>query len=171
MFWAGVFGAHLAPYDYTKISLLERYKPPSSAHWCGTDNCGRDVLSRVMVVARATILSALAATALATIAGSLIGTTSVFVGGKLDEFSMRTVDAIMAIPGLLFALLIVSTLGQSSVNAVLAVAISSTPGMVRISRSVALGTKQLDYVMAARARGESNTYIVDRKSTRLNSRH
>src|SRR3546814_18837456 len=73
---------------------------------------------------------------------------------------MRTVDAIMAIPGLLFALLIVSTLGQSSVNAVLAVAISSTPGMVRISRSVALGTKQLDYVMAARARGESNTYIV-----------
>src|SRR3546814_6800352 len=65
-----VFGAHLAPYDYTKISLLERYKPPSLAHWFGTDNFGRDVLSRVMVGARATILSALAATALATIARS-----------------------------------------------------------------------------------------------------
>src|SRR3546814_3170257 len=82
-----VFGAHLAPYDYTKISLLERYKPPSLAHWFGTDNFGRDVLSRVMVGARATILSALAATALAPIAGSLIGTTSAFVGG--DRTSTR----------------------------------------------------------------------------------
>jgi peptide/nickel transport system permease protein len=76
---------------------------------------------------------------------------------------MRTIDAVMAIPGLLFALLIVSTLGQSSFNAVLAVAISATPGMVRISRSVALGTKQLDYVSAARARGESNAYIIGRE--------
>src|SRR3546814_3668083 len=82
------FRSHLAPYDYTKISLLERYKPPSLAHWFGTDNFGRDVLSRVMVGARATILSALAATALATIAGSLIGTTSAFVGGK-DRKSTR----------------------------------------------------------------------------------
>jgi peptide/nickel transport system permease protein len=160
MFIIVILGVHIAPYEYTKISLLERYKPPGLVHWFGTDNFGRDVFSRVVVGARATILSALGATALATVAGSLIGTTSAFLGGKVDEFIMRTVDAVMAIPGLLFALLIVSTLGQSSINAVLAVAISSTPGMVRISRSVALSTKQLDYVLAARARGESSTYIV-----------
>ncbi len=158
-----VFGPHIAPYDYTKISLLKRYKPPGLEHLFGTDQFGRDVFSRVVVGARSTILSSLLATFLATAAGSFIGTASAFMGGKIDEFIMRTVDAIMSIPGLLFALLIVSTLGQNSFNAVLAVAISFTPGMVRISRSVALATKQLDYVSAARARGESSLYIIGKE--------
>ncbi|HEX7388178.1 MAG TPA: ABC transporter permease [Castellaniella sp.] len=155
-----VFGAWIAPYDPNKISLLARYQAPSFVHWFGTDNFGRDLFSRVVIGARATILSAVGAMLISTSVGAVIGTTSAYIGGRIDEAVMRTLDAIMAIPSLLFALLIVSTLGQSASNALIAVAISGIPSMVRISRSVALSTRQLDYVSAARARGESSTYII-----------
>ncbi len=156
-------GAHIAPFDPEAISLLSRYKPPGAQHWFGTDQMGRDLFSRVMVGARATILLSLLATALAMVLGSVIGTASSYLGGKIDELIMRTVDAVMSIPSLLFALLIVSTLGQSSLNAVLAIAITFIPGMVRIARSVALAVRQQDYISAAIARGESAPYIILRE--------
>ena len=156
-------GAHIAPFDPESISILSRYKPPGELHWFGTDQMGRDIFSRVMVGARSTILLSLLATALAMIIGSVLGTASAYLGGKLDEFMMRTMDAVMAIPSLLFALLIVSTLGQSSLNAVLAITIAFVPGMVRISRSVALAARQQDYISAAIARGEAAHYIILRE--------
>lgn len=156
-------GAHVAPFDPESISILTRYKPPGAAHWFGTDQMGRDIFSRVLVGARATILLSLLATALAMAIGSVLGTASAYLGGKIDEFMMRTMDAVMAIPSLLFALLIVSTLGQSSMNAVLAITIAFVPGMVRISRSVALAARQQDYINAAIARGESGLYVILRE--------
>lgn len=156
-------GAHIAPFDPESISILTRYKPPGAAHWFGTDQMGRDIFSRVLVGARATILLSLMATALAMAIGSVLGTASAYLGGKIDEFMMRTMDAVMAIPSLLFALLIVSTLGQSSMNAVLAITIAFVPGMVRISRSVALAARQQDYINAAIARGESGLYVILRE--------
>ncbi len=156
-------GAHIAPFDPESISILTRYKPPGAAHWFGTDQMGRDIFSRVLVGARATILLSLLATALAMAIGSVLGTASAYLGGKIDEFMMRTIDAVMAIPSLLFALLIVSTLGQSSMNAVLAITIAFVPGMVRISRSVALAARQQDYINAAIARGESGLYVILRE--------
>ncbi|MBY4839915.1 ABC transporter permease [Pantoea sp. DY-5] len=158
-----VGGAHVAPFDPESISILTRYKPPSAEHWFGTDQMGRDIFSRVMVGARSTILLSLLATALAMVIGSVLGTASAYLGGKFDEFMMRTMDAVMAIPSLLFALLIVSTLGQSSMNAVLAITIAFVPGMVRISRSVALAARQQDYINAAIARGEAGRYIILRE--------
>ncbi|MBY4888756.1 ABC transporter permease [Pantoea sp. DY-15] len=154
-----VGGAHVAPFDPESISILTRYKPPSAEHWFGTDQMGRDIFSRVMVGARSTILLSL----LAMTIGSVLGTASAYLGGKFDEFMMRTMDAVMAIPSLLFALLIVSTLGQSSMNAVLAITIAFVPGMVRISRSVALAARQQDYINAAIARGEAGRYIILRE--------
>ncbi|WP_023640554.1 ABC transporter permease [Dickeya zeae] len=156
-------GVHLAPADPEAISILARYKAPSAMHWFGTDQLGRDILSRVLVGARTTILYSLLATSLAMVAGSVIGTASAYLGGRMDEGIMRTMDAVMSIPSLLFALLIVSTLGQSSLNAVLAITIASIPGMVRIARSVALAARQQDYVYAAIARGESPSYIILRE--------
>ncbi|TKI04617.1 ABC transporter permease [Martelella alba] len=156
-------GAHFAPFDPEAISILARYKPPGAAHWFGTDQMGRDIFSRVMVGARATILLSLLATAMAMLIGSVLGTASAYLGGKFDEFAMRTMDAVMAIPSLLFALLIVSTLGQSSLNAVLAITIAFIPGMVRIARSVALAARQQDYINAAIARGEAGYYIILRE--------
>ncbi|OON40359.1 peptide ABC transporter permease [Izhakiella australiensis] len=156
-------GAHIAPYDPESISLLARYKAPSAEHWFGTDQLGRDIFSRVLVGARATIVLSLLATTLAMVIGAVIGTASAFLGGRADEAIMRTMDAIMSIPSLLFALLIISTLGQSSWNAVLAITIAFVPGMVRIARSVALAARQQDYVNAAIARGESAGWIVLRE--------
>ena len=98
-----------------------------------------------------------------TLAGALIGTTSAYLGGRSDEAIMRTVDAVMSIPSLLMALLIVTLLGKSSVNAVVAIGIAFTPGMARVTRSVALAVRQQDYVNAAIARGEGVRFIVWRE--------
>ncbi|WP_136068803.1 ABC transporter permease [Modicisalibacter radicis] len=158
-----VLGPWLAPYDPNALSFTARYQPPDLDHWFGTDQMGRDLFSRVMVGAHATIVMSLLATAIAMLLGAVVGTLSAYLGGRVDEAIMRTMDAIMAIPSLLFALLIVSTLGKSDINAVAAIAIAFTPGMVRVARSVALAVRTQDYVSAAIVRGESTRFIVLRE--------
>jgi peptide/nickel transport system permease protein len=155
-----IAGPLLAPYDPEQIDFLGRFAAPSARHWFGGDQLGRDVLSRLLVGARTTIPLALLATLAGTLSGAVLGTLSAFLGGRADEAIMRTVDAVMAIPGLLLALLIVSTLGKGSLNAAAAVAIAFIPGMTRITRSVALAARRQDYVSAAIARGESASWIV-----------
>lgn len=158
-----VIGPWLAPYNPETMAPLQRYKPPSAQFWLGTDQYGRDILSRLLHGAQATVVMALLATALGTLAGAVIGTVSAFLGGRSDEAIMRTVDAIMSIPSLLLALLIVNLLGKSSVNALLAIGLAFAPGMARITRSVALAVRKQDYVNAAIARGESAAFIVGRE--------
>jgi peptide/nickel transport system permease protein len=153
-------GPALAPYDIEQIDFLGRFAAPSARHWLGGDQLGRDVLSRVLVGARTTIPLAVLATLAGTLAGAVIGTLSAYLGGRADEAIMRTIDAVMAIPGLLLALLIVSTLGNGSLNAAIAVAVAFAPGMARITRSVALVARRQDYVSAAIARGESGAWVV-----------
>jgi peptide/nickel transport system permease protein len=158
-----VAGPWLAPFDPESFAPLLRYKPPNLEHWLGTDQYGRDILSRLLVGARSTVLMAILASALGTLAGALVGTTSAYLGGRADEAIMRTIDAVLSIPSLLMALLIVTLLGKSSANALLAIAIAFTPGMARVTRSVALAVRKQDYVSAAIARGESARYIVWRE--------
>lgn len=160
---AVLLGPLLAPYDPEQMAPLARYQGPGAAHWLGTDQYGRDILSRLLYGARSTVVMAVLATALGTAIGALFGTVSAFLGGRADEAIMRTVDAVMSIPSLLFALLIVNLLGKSSLNALLAVAIAFAPGMARITRSVALTVRKQDYVSAAIARGEGALYIVLRE--------
>lgn len=158
-----IFGGFLSPYDPNAMSPLARYKPPSAIHWLGTDQFGRDILSRILSGASTTVLMAVIATFLGTLLGAFLGTLSAYLGGRWDEFIMRTIDALMAIPSLLLALLIVSLLGSSSLNALLAVALAFTPSMARITRSIALTVRKHDYVSAAVARGEGTSYIVLRE--------
>ena len=158
-----VIGPWVAPFDPETFAPLLRYKGPSAAHWLGTDQYGRDILSRLLVGARSTVLMAMLASLLGTLAGALLGTTSAYLGGRADEAIMRTIDAVMSIPSLLMALLIVTLLGKSSGNALLAIAIAFTPGMARVTRSVALTVRKQDYVAAAIARGESAWFIVRRE--------
>jgi peptide/nickel transport system permease protein len=160
---AVLLGPWLAPHSPEGLFPLARYRPPSAANWLGTDQYGRDILSRLLYGARATVLTAVTATVLGTVAGAVIGTLSAFVGGRVDEAIMRTVDAILSIPSLLFALLIVNLLGKSDFNALIAVAIAFTPGMARITRSAALAVRKQDYVSAAIARGEGTGFIVARE--------
>ncbi len=160
---AVVVGPLLAPHDPEAMAPLLRYKGPGPAHLLGTDQYGRDILSRLLIGARATVVMAVLATLLGTLVGALIGTASAFLGGRADEAIMRTIDAIMSIPSLLFALLIVNLLGKSGLNALLAVGIAFAPGMARVARSVALAVRKQDYVKAAIARGEGSVHIVVRE--------
>lgn len=153
-------GPFFAPYDPETFHYSNRFEPPSSVFLLGTDSFGRDLLSRVMVGARDTVFLALLATGIGTLAGSIIGLLSGYLGGRTDEVVMRIIDAVMAIPGLLFALLIISALGSSAFNAVVAIGITFAPGMARVARSVTLTVREQDYVAAAVARGESTRWIV-----------
>lgn len=155
-----VFGPLLAPQDPESFNFGARFEPPSAEFLFGTDWFGRDLFSRVLVGARSTVLLAILATFIGTASGALIGIFSGFVGGWVDELIMRTIDAIMAIPGLLLALMILTVLGSSSLNAVIAIGIAFAPGMARISRSTTLAVRELDYVSAARARGEGKLWII-----------
>ncbi len=155
-----LFGPELAPRDPEQFHFTARFASPSVEFPLGTDWYGRDLLSRVLAGSRSTILLALLATLIGTVAGAAIGIVSGFLGGRADEFIMRLNDALMAIPSLLFALLILSVLGSSSFNAVVAIGIAFTPGMARIARSVTLQARAFDYVAAAKARGEGTAWII-----------
>jgi peptide/nickel transport system permease protein len=156
-------GPFLAPHSPEQFHITARFQGPGTDFWLGTDQFGRDLLSRILVGARATLTLAVVATMLGTGLGAVIGTISAFLGGRADEAIMRTVDAVMAIPGLLLALLIVTALGANAANALIAIGVAFAPGMARITRSVALTVRRQDYVNAAVARGESSGFIVLRE--------
>lgn len=160
---ACLFGPWLAPHDPEKMDFLGRFRPLGAQNWFGADQFGRDVLSRLLVGARSTLPMALAATLLGTVAGAVVGTASAYLGGRWDEAIMRTIDAVMAVPGLLLALLLVSTLGNGAGNAMIAIAVTFAPGMARVTRAVALTVRGQDYVKSAMVRGESPTWIVFRE--------
>lgn len=158
-----LLGPAVAPMDPDKIDFLGRFKPPGAQHLLGGDQLGRDVLSRLLLGARSTVPLAVAATLIGSLSGAVIGTASAYLGGRWDEAIMRTLDAVMAIPGLLLALLLVSTIGKGSGNAMLAIGIAFAPGLARVTRSVALAARRQDYVAAAIARGERGSWIILRE--------
>ncbi|RWX81203.1 ABC transporter permease [Neorhizobium lilium] len=158
-----IIGPWVAPHDPESLAPLQRYKGSSLTYLLGTDQYGRDIFSRLLIGARATVIMAMLATLAGTVVGALIGTTSAFLGGRADEAIMRTIDAVMSIPSLLFALLVVNLLGSSIVNALVAVAVAFAPGMARITRSVALSVRKQDYINAAIARGESARFVIVRE--------
>jgi peptide/nickel transport system permease protein len=153
-------GPALAPLNPETFHFGDRFASPGAQFWLGADQFGRDILSRLLHGARATVLMAAFASVLAAAFGAVIGAGSAFLGGWADDAIMRIVDAVMAIPSLLLALLIVTVLGAGPEKALLAIALASTPGMARVARSTALTVRKQDYVAAARARGEGAGYIV-----------
>jgi ABC-type dipeptide/oligopeptide/nickel transport system permease subunit len=156
-----VFAPLLAPYDPIRDqSLTERFAPPSAQHLLGQDELGRDILSRVIYGARVSLTAGLAAVAFATIFGTLVGVTSGFLGGRVDSVLMRLMDVILAFPSILLAIVIVSILGQSLTNAMLAVGVVLLPQMARVVRSAVISVRERDYVEAERALGASNSRIV-----------
>jgi peptide/nickel transport system permease protein len=157
---AAVFGSWLAPYDPQLFHPMARLQGPTAAHWLGTDQFGRDILSRILTGARTTIAFGVTATLLGVAFGAVIGITAGVIGGWVDSLIMRLVDGLLAVPDLLFTLLIVTVLGGGAGHALLAVAVAFTPGMARISRSAVLSIRTREFVQAAEARGESRFYII-----------
>lgn len=158
-----LFGAALAPYSATEFNMLAVLQPPSLDHPFGTDGFGRDVLSRVLVGARSILTLAALATVLGVGSGCALGLASGYFGGLIDEVLMRLVDVLLALPGLLLALLILTSLGPSDLNLVASIAIVFIPKSARVARGAVLPLRNLGFVEAARLRGAGWPVIVFRE--------
>ena len=156
-------GPWIVPYDVEQFHRASALQAPSHAFWFGTDRYGRDVLSRVVVGSRSTLTMAAAGTLLGVALGLVLGLGSGYVGGRPDEALMRVMDIVMSFPSLLLALLVVSVLGASAVNAVLSIAVVFVPRVARVVRSAALGLRTAEFVEAAQVRGERASWIVTRE--------
>jgi peptide/nickel transport system permease protein len=150
----------LVPYGPTDFQLLAKLKPPTSAHWLGTDQFGRDVLSRLLAGSRSVIAVATSAALLGVALGTALGLVAAYAGGWIEEGLMRLLDALMAFPLIVVALLVIALVGPSKLNVVLVVALAFAPYNARVIRAAALAERDRDYVAAARMRGEGGAYIM-----------
>ncbi len=155
-----IFADVLAPYDPLAAQPEIRLAPPSWAHPFGTDDIGRDVLSRIIYGSRISLWVGLLAVGIGTIVGMIIGLISGYWEGRIDLVLQRIMDAVQAIPGLILALAIVSVLTPNTTNAMLAIAVVIIPGNSRIVRGAVLSAKQNRYVEAAQALGCRNLQII-----------
>lgn len=152
----GVIGGTIAPYDPLAVSAEFKLKGPNSTQWFGGDSLGRDIFSRVLIGTRISIIVGLAVIVIGTTLGAVMGIVSAYYGGKVDMILQRIVDALMAFPSLLLAICIMSVLGVSLTNVVIALAITNVPRAARTIRSVALAIASSDYALAATCIGANN---------------
>ncbi|TVR92047.1 MAG: ABC transporter permease [Trueperaceae bacterium] len=157
---AAVFAPWLADRGPSQQDLRARLQPPSLTHPFGTDEFGRSLYSRVLHGARVSLLTGLIPVVAALVVGSSLGLLAGFFGGRLEGAIMRVMDVLLAFPSLLLALAVVGTLGPGLVNAVIAIAVVEIPQYARLVRSVVLGTREEDYVQAARALGAGNARLM-----------
>lgn len=143
----------IAPYPPAEVSYTSLLQSPSAMHWFGTDELGRDVLSRTVHGARISLIIGLSSMIIAALIGTTLGVIAGFVGGWLDEILMRLVDALMALPFLVLAIVIAAVLGSSLQNTVLAISIVSVPAFARIARGETVSLRSREFVQAANALG------------------
>ncbi len=153
LIFVAIFANVLAPYPFWETHLIDRLTGSSARYLLGTDHLGRDLLSRLIVGARLSLVVGLAATALNVVVATLIGGASGFLGGKVDLVAQRFVDAWMAFPGLILLLTIMSIAGQGVLQIILVLGISGGIGGSRVVRGAVIGIKENDYFLAARAIG------------------
>ena len=153
----------IAPYDFRELSAQIILNEPSSEHWFGTDNLGRDIFTRTMLGGRQALLVTTISTILAIIWGGLLGVLFGLVGGRLDEFLMRLVDAFLCLPWILVLLLIVVTVGSGPVVLIPTLGFFYGIPVIRMARAATHDVVALDFVTAARARGEARSTIVRRE--------
>ncbi|HQC96015.1 MAG TPA: ABC transporter permease [Aquabacterium sp.] len=156
----GVFAPWIAPYDFNEIAPLDRMQGPSWAHWFGTDNLGRDVLSRCIYGAQLSVIIGCSAAALATIISSVIGIVSGYFGGKVDMAVQRFVDAWMSFPDLIVLIVVVSVLGPGMPQIIFTLGLLLGIGGSRIVRSAVVSVREHMYVHAAQSIGAGTLRIL-----------
>ena len=156
----GVFAPWVAPYDYNEIAPLDRMQGPSWAHWFGTDNLGRDMLSRCIYGAQLSVIIGCSAAALATLISGLIGIISGYFGGKVDMVVQRVVDAWMSFPDLIVLIVVVSVLGPGMPQIIFTLALLLGIGGSRIVRSAVVSVREHMYVHAAQSIGAGTWRIL-----------
>ncbi|NMA61704.1 MAG: ABC transporter permease [Firmicutes bacterium] len=160
-----IFADQLAPHDPYYMDIWESYRHPeglSGEYILGTDDMGRDLLSRIIVGSRVSLFVAAVATGVSLVLGIILGAIAGYAGGYVDVVIMRLMDLILAFPSILLAIAIVASLGPGVVNAMMAIAIVRIPAMVRVTRSMVLGLKEEEFVLAAEALGFSDARILFR---------
>jgi peptide/nickel transport system permease protein len=160
--FCAVMGQRITPYDPFN-QFFTGHQPPSIEHWMGTDRLGRDVLSRVMFGSRDVLIIAPLAALLGVTAGTFLGLVMGYYRGPVDDVLSRLVEAFLALPVILVALLTLVVLGSSPIVVVCVVGILFTPIVARTVRSAVLSERQLDYVTAAKLRGETGRFILSRE--------
>ena len=155
-----VAGNFLTPYDPNEMKVEQRLQSPSYAHILGTDNLGRDIFSRILQGAGATLLIAICTVALGLSVGLVIGGITGYFGGILDELLMRINDSILAFPNILLALVIIAIIGPGKYNIIIALSIIFIPSFAYITRTEVARQKNTDYVRNARLMGASNARIL-----------
>ncbi|MNU47961.1 Glutathione transport system permease protein GsiD [compost metagenome] len=155
-----IIGLFYVPYGVNDMNITDRLKAPGSAHLLGTDNFGRDILSRVMEGARTAFAVGLVAVSIGVLGGFIIGSLAGYVGRWVDEVLMRAVDALMAFPGILLALILVAIYKPSLFQTMIAIGVLSIPSFARIIRSGFLQFKEAEFVKAAKGLGASHTRLI-----------
>lgn len=155
-----IFPGFFAPHDPAEISLAATLKPPSAEHWFGTDQLGRDLLSRVIWGSQVSLFIAFCAVAIAGVFGSLFGITAGYLGGVADSIAMRLVDIQLALPAVILALVLVGAIGFSMFNLILVLSLANWARFARVTRSEALSLRQRDFVLLARLAGASPMRII-----------
>lgn len=153
-------GPALSGYDAFSVDFAAKLKSPSRQHLLGTDNYGRDVMSRIFTGARHTMLAAVVSVAIGLLCGAPLGVISGYLGRRTDLIIMRIMDILLAFPPLILAMAIVSGLGPALLNAAVAIGISYIPIFARMARSRAISVKNMDYVQSAIALGSSKLRII-----------
>lgn len=164
-FWVicAILGSRITPYDPLAVSVIERLKPPSAAHWFGTDKLGRDVLSRVMVGSRSVVEISLSATAIAITIGTIFGLITGYFRGIVSELIMRFFEALLAVPVVLLAMIAIVAVGASSLTVLLVIGAVFVPVVARTVRAAVLAERNRSYIHAALMRAESMPYILFRE--------
>jgi peptide/nickel transport system permease protein len=159
---AAVLAPWIAPYDPAEQDILNRLQPPGDDYLLGTDQFGRDILSRLLWGARISLSVSLSAIAIAMVIGGAIGMVSGYVGGRFDLFVMQVMDVLLSFPSLILGLIVVALLGPDLVNLIVAIALTAIAPFARIARAPTLALKERAFVEAGRALGFSHTRILFR---------
>lgn len=162
LYGVAILAPVVAPYDPNRIFLLNRLAGPSPEHWLGTDETGRDVLSRLIVGSRVSLTIGLAATVVAIVLGSAIGALAGFMGGITDAILMRIVDSMLTVPTFFLALLVLSVFGSSFFNLIMVIGLTGWMTVSRVVRSEVLRTKSEEFVQAAWSIGATPKQILSR---------
>lgn len=160
LFLIAVFADLIAPYSYSEQNLTNILQKPSSEHWFGTDQYGRDIFSRVIYGSRISLSVGFVAVGVALLAGGILGAIAGFYGGRIDNVIMRCMDILLSIPSVLLALAIVAAFGTSIINLMIATGISTVPSYARLIRAEILSIKDQEYIEAARAVGTNDFIII-----------
>ncbi len=161
-FIIAIIGPYIAPYDPYKIDLANARKPPSIEHPLGTDELGRDILSRILVGARYTLGISIVSVVIGALIGVFLGLLAGFYRGLIDNIIMRVVDVMLAFPTILLAIALATALGQGYVSLILSISITTFPVYTRLTRNVTLQVVEEDYVAASRLLGERSFHIMFR---------